>query len=50
MAFVQNFVAGAFASRKIANQWLKMIQPNHTKKLKVTSVKIDGSFIYYVVY
>lgn len=50
MAFVQNFVAGAFASRKIASQWLKEIQPRYEVVLKIHRVKIDGGFIYYVVY
>lgn len=50
MAFVQNFVAGAFASKKIATQWLNQIQPQHPKKLKVVCVVVGGSRIYYVVY
>lgn len=50
MPFVNNFVAGAFASRKIAKKWLEPIQPVHTEKLRVHRVKIDDSFIYYVVY
>ena len=50
MPFVQHFVSGAFASRKIAQQRLKEAQPFYMEKLKVHQVKIDGSSIYYVVY
>jgi len=50
MSFVQNFVCGAFASRKIAQQRLEEAQPFYMEKLKVHQVKIDGSSIFYVVY
>jgi len=50
MAFVNNFVGGAYASRKIALQWLAVIQPVHKEKLRVLRVKRDDCFLYYVVY
>ena len=50
MSLVKNFVSGAFASRKIAQQRLEEAQPFFMEVLKVHRVKIDGSFIYYVVY
>jgi hypothetical protein len=50
MAYVQNFVGGAYASRKIALQWLAIIQPVHTEKLRVHRVKIDNSFLYFIVF
>lgn len=50
MSHVQNFVGGAYASRKIALQWLAVIQPVHPQKLRVFRVKRDCSFLYYIVY
>ena len=50
MSFVPRFVGGAYASKKIALQWLAIIQPVHTEKLRILRVKRDDCYLYYVVY
>ena len=50
MAFVKNFVAGAFSSRSVAVAARRRLQPSHPRALRVVSVWSFDSYIFYVVY
>jgi len=50
MCFVENFIDGAYASRKIALINLKEHQKNTVLKLRVVKRWCKDCFLYYVVY
>lgn len=50
MCFVNNFIDGAFASRKIALINLKEHQKNTLLKLRIKRIYCVDCFLYYVVY
>lgn len=50
MCFVENFVDGAFTSRKVAKINLNYLQPQTTVKLKIVRRWCKDCFLYYVVY
>lgn len=50
MCYVENFVEGAFASRKIAQINLKWLQPQASVKLKIVKRWCYDCYLYYIVY
>lgn len=50
MCFVENYVDGAFASRKIARINLAYLQTQTTKELKIVRRWCKDCYLYYVVY
>lgn len=50
MCFVENFVCGAYASRKAAKANLAFLQPQASIKLKIVKRWCYDCYLFYIVY